>query len=125
MCAFITRRKTEASLMNRVWPVLAGPMRSKVLVLFSTLSAMVTRARRRLGGSVGLDEVLQPVGALRNIVARAFMGEGGYFPQIRVFSLFLKQAAPQKRIFRLPTSRQVLPRAEDRSSVSFGEIRNI
>ncbi len=55
MCAFITRRKTEASLMNRVLPVLAGPMRSNVLVLFSTLTEIVTRARRREAGRMPLD----------------------------------------------------------------------
>ncbi len=58
VCVFITRRKTEASLMNRVLPVLAGPMRSKVLVLISTLSAMVTSARRReAGGGMPLDRM--------------------------------------------------------------------
>ncbi len=55
MCVFITRRKTEASLMNRVLSVLAGPMRSKALVLFSSLSAIVTRARRREAGGMPVD----------------------------------------------------------------------
>ncbi len=55
MCVFNTRRKTEASLMNRVLSVLAGPMRSKVLVLFSTLSEIVTRAWRREAWGMPLD----------------------------------------------------------------------
>ncbi len=57
MCVFITRRKTGATLMKRVLSVLAGSMRAKVLVLFSNLSEIVAKARRREAGGMAVDWV--------------------------------------------------------------------